>query len=84
MLETSLKAGKAISTSRSGKDTSFILGSHAYSVTNAYVSANGDKRVVVRNPWGRDGKGKSGADDGFVNLSYDEFIKTFNLGVSVS
>ncbi|BAT54381.1 unknown protein [Nostoc sp. NIES-3756] len=83
-LETALKAGKAITTSRSGKDTSFILGSHAYSVTNAYISASGEQRVVVRNPWGVDGKAKSGANDGFINLSYKEFINSFNLGVSVS
>jgi len=84
ILETALKAGKAVATGRSGKDTSLIIGSHAYSVTNAYLSSNGEKRVVFRNPWGVDGKAKSGANDGFINLSYDEFIKSFNLGVSIS
>ncbi|HEY9800595.1 MAG TPA: C2 family cysteine protease [Leptolyngbyaceae cyanobacterium] len=83
-LETSLKAGKAIVTSRTGKDTSYILGSHAYSVTNAYTSSNGQQRVIVRNPWGVDGKAKSGANDGFIDLSYEEFIKSFNVGVSIS
>ncbi|BCL39581.1 C2 family cysteine protease [Nostoc sp. MS1] len=85
MLETALKAGKAITTSRSGNDTSYILGTHAYSVRNAYIDSNGKQRVVVRNPWGVDGgKTKSGANDGFINLSYDDFIKSFNLGVSIS
>lgn len=84
LLESSLKAGKAIATSRSGKDTSLIMGSHAYSVTNAYISSNGQQRVVVRNPWGVDGKAKSGANDGFIELSYDEFINSFNTGVSIA
>lgn len=84
LLETSLKDGKAIVASRSGKDTSYILGSHAYSVTNAYTNSNGQQRVVVRNPWGVDGKTKSGANDGFIDLPYDEFIKSLNVGVSIS
>ena len=79
LIKESLAKGQAI-IAGDAKDTSkFILG-HAYSVTNAYLDSNGDQRVVVRNPWGIDkdySKAVNGANDGFVDLSFNEF-RSFN------
>ncbi|MBD2100843.1 pre-peptidase C-terminal domain-containing protein [Leptolyngbya sp. FACHB-261] len=51
-----------------------IVGLHAYSITNVYVSSNGQQRVVLRNPWGYDGRAANGnSDDGFINLSFASF-----------
>ncbi|HAZ45282.1 MAG TPA: hypothetical protein DDW76_15985 [Cyanobacteria bacterium UBA11369] len=61
-----------------------VIGSHAYSIHNAY-EANNQKMILVRNPWGKDTR--SGAvddlNDGFVTLTFNEFLKNFD-GVSLS
>ena len=81
-LQTALSGGRAVETGRIGSDTSLIVGGHAYSVTNAYTNGQGQQRVVVRNPWGVDGRTASGnASDGFIDLSFDEFRSSF-FGVS--
>lgn len=82
-LETALTKGQAITTARSGSDTQYVVSSHAYSVTNVYVNSSGEQRVIVRNPWGVDGKTKIGANDGFLDLSFSEFKETFNYGITV-
>jgi hypothetical protein len=56
-----------------------LYNGHAYSVTNAYISATGEQRVTVRNPWGIDyawGSAVDGKNDGFLDLSYEQF-RTF-------
>jgi hypothetical protein len=62
-------------------------GTHAYSVTKA-DNASGEQRITIRNPWGVDGliidrntnqrETKDDVQDGFINLSYDEFTSYFN------
>ena len=42
-----------------------VTSSHCYTVTNATASPT----VTLRNPWGIDGVGNDGADDGFVTLT---------------
>jgi hypothetical protein len=80
-LETALATGQALTAARVGPDSQYIVSYHAYSITNVYTNTNGEERVVVRNPWGRDGRTKSGSDDGFINLSFDQFIQSFNYGI---
>ncbi len=82
-LETALKNGQAVTTDRYGNrgDTNLIVGSHAYSLTNVYINNGGQQRVVLRNPWGVDNywfQEKSGTDDGFIDLSFDDFRNTMN------
>ena len=57
--------------------TTYIVGGHAYSVTSAYVNSRGEQRVVVRNPWGFDGRTVDGTDDGFIDLSFIDFQNNF-------
>ncbi|MFB2880088.1 pre-peptidase C-terminal domain-containing protein [Floridanema aerugineum] len=56
-----------------------IVPTHAYSVTNAYVSSTGEQRIVVRNPWGVDGyQSRDAVDDGFIDLSFNEFLSYYD------
>lgn len=56
-----------------------LVGGHAYSVHNAY-QVDGQKMILVRNPWGKDTNKGSVDDrnDGFVALTFDEFLKNFD------
>jgi uncharacterized protein YkwD len=85
-LDTALKNGQAIVTARLSQSNDLIIGGHAYSVTNAYVTTNGQQRIVVRNPWGVDGGSRSSGDDrdGFIDLSFDEFRSFMDYGVSIA
>jgi hypothetical protein len=80
LIKDTLSTGKAIMAagvpSANGLN---LISSHAYSVTNAYLNATGEQRVVVRNPWGIDYSWSGttdGNNDGFLDLSYDQF-RTF-------
>ena len=81
-------AGTNSGGSRGDKDTrldGILAASHAYSVHNAYTNAQGVKVVLVRNPWGSDNSANKvgdidpnkNAQDGFVTLSFDDFLKNF-------
>ncbi|MDY6940151.1 MAG: C2 family cysteine protease [Cyanobacteriota bacterium] len=67
-----------------------IIGGHAYSVHNAYED-NGQKMILVRNPWGIDNNKdvtapndpSSNTKDGFVAITYETFLKNFST-VSLS
>jgi Calpain family cysteine protease len=80
LIKDSLSTGKAILAAGVPSINGLnLIDGHAYSVTNAYISATGEQRVTVRNPWGIDYAWSSAADgknDGFVDLSYDQF-RTF-------
>ncbi len=81
LIKDSLSAGKAILSAGVPSINGLnLVSGHAYTVTNAYLSATGEQRVTVRNPWGID-YGWSGAadgnNDGFLDLSYDQF-RTFS------
>lgn len=79
---SSLQNGRAITTARyQSSDSSLIVGGHAYSITNAYTDSLGQQRVVVRNPWGVDNHWNQpnvGADDGFLDISFSEFQRSFD------
>ncbi|MBD2363169.1 peptidase [Anabaena minutissima FACHB-250] len=83
-LETALANGQALTAARVGGDSKYIASNHAYSLTNTYIDTSGQQRVVVRNPWGVDGKTLSGSNDGFIDLSFAEFTQSFNYGISVA
>jgi hypothetical protein len=86
-LQTALNSGHYVETGRIGDSTQYIVGGHAYAVTNAYVNSNGQQRVVVRNPWGRDGRDNQqidGANDGFIDLSFSDFLSNMNYEVAIA
>ncbi|MBD2103739.1 pre-peptidase C-terminal domain-containing protein [Leptolyngbya sp. FACHB-261] len=74
-----LQSNQAVELGRyNPNSTTSIMGGHAYTLTNAY-SSNGQQRIVVRNPWGTDGRAASGdANDGYIDLSFAEFRSSFD------
>ncbi|WP_198805169.1 pre-peptidase C-terminal domain-containing protein [Leptolyngbya sp. BL0902] len=79
VISTALQGGRALTAGRYvSSDTDLIVGGHAYTITNAYVNSAGQQRVVVRNPWGVDGRSRQGDDDGFIDLSFAEFQRSFD------
>jgi hypothetical protein len=65
-----------------------VIGNHAYAVVGVYYDA-GVWKVRLYNPWGMDrtdrvmldtlDKSKPAADDGFITLSWTQFVKTSNF-----
>ncbi len=93
-IQAALGNGQFIQVGTGGASTQdksgLIVGGHAYSVTNAYVTQSGEQRIVVRNPWGVDGRvvngqrvGRGNPNDGFIDLSYSEF-RTFYRSVGIA
>jgi hypothetical protein len=69
-----------------------LVSTHAYSLSRAYVDGAGNKKIVVRNPWGADNSKDlfydedpvKNAKDGFVEMNYDTFLKHFqHLAISL-
>lgn len=46
---------------------------HAYTVVQAVVS-NGVRYIQLRNPWGMDGRGGNGSNDGYVWVTWNQFV----------
>jgi hypothetical protein len=47
-----------------------LVGSHAYAVAGVNLDASGNPvSIRLRNPWGVDGAGSDGADDGYVTVT---------------
>lgn len=70
-IQRDLAAGKAVAFGTSTiTDGAPLLGSHAYTVEQVITDANGTPTsVVMRNPWGIDGAGNDGSDDGYVTVT---------------
>lgn len=50
-----------------------LVGGHAYTVVRVVAAADGDRRVLVRNPWGTDGgAARDGSDDGYLTLTAEQ------------
>jgi Calpain family cysteine protease/RTX calcium-binding nonapeptide repeat (4 copies)/Bacterial pre-peptidase C-terminal domain len=99
-IQSALSNGKFVtvgSNNEAEKNSSSLIsgsseGTHAYSVTNAYVNPSGEQRIIVHNPWGFDGYDftnkayvtRDGDQDGFIDLSYNELTSYFyNVVITV-
>src|SRR6185436_14805566 len=54
-----------------------MVGGHAYTVMGV-EEENGQKYVVVRNPWGGTEPGNDGNNDGVFRLTVDQFAQQFS------
>jgi len=70
-LRTQLAAGKAVTLATDGPELGapVLDESHAYHVISVQTDAAGATSVLLRNPWGVDGAGNDGSDDGYVRLT---------------
>lgn len=79
-LQSELSAGKAVTfgtRTRVSADVPVITG-HAYLVDAVFTDAKGQVTSLrLRNPWGVDGAGNDGKNDGYVTLSAAQALKAF-------
>ncbi len=83
-LSTALKSGKsatfAIANVPAGAP---LIASHAYTVDHVTLDAKGNMTVTLRNPWGIDGAGNDGANDGYVTITAQQAFSAL-LGASIA
>lgn len=62
-----------------------LIGSHAYTVEAVETDAQGQRTLILRNPWGIDGVGNDGRDDGYVRVTatqaYDSYWGVISANV---
>jgi len=71
-LQLELSAGRSVTVGTVAAPSADVplVGSHAYSVVSLDTDASGNPvSIRLRNPWGVDGAGSDGADDGFVTVT---------------
>jgi len=65
-----LADGKAVTLAiNQPKNNCPCVGSHAYSVVSIDTDGQGNRTMVLRNPWGIDGAGHDGVNDGYVHVT---------------
>lgn len=78
-LETLVASGKSVTLAISSvPDGQALIGNHAYTVDGVIPNADGSTSVRLRNPWGYDGAGDDGADDGYVIISSTSLFSAFS------
>ena len=79
-LASAIAAGKAVTFAVNHPPAgSPLIGNHAYTVDHV----NSDGTVTLRNPWGVDGAGSDGKDDGYVTITAAQAFGAF-LGGSAA
>lgn len=69
-LQTQLDANKAVTIGTPGVQAGVrLVGGHAYTVDHIINNNDGTYGIVLRNPWGSDGVGSDGIDDGYVTIT---------------
>ena len=53
------------------------VGNHIYMIEGVNLR---ERTIVLRNPWGYDGRGSDGADDGIVTVPINEFARSLAPG----
>jgi hypothetical protein len=79
-IQQNLSEGQAVTLAvNTPQDGAPLLGSHAYTVDSVTTDADGNVTgLVLRNPWGVDGAGNDGYNDGYVTVTaqqaYDSML----------
>lgn len=70
LMKTELKAGKSVTFAVKSSSGAPLIGGHAYSVHSITTDSAGKVTgIKLRNPWGVDGAGNDGNDDGYVVIT---------------
>ncbi len=81
-ITTQVNANHAIAASTNYQitDGAPIIASHVYSVLGAYLDPTTNTVMIrLRNPWGVDGAGNDGNNDGIVTITYQQFSDNFTM-----
>lgn len=78
-LEDLIDAGKSVTLAiGSVPSGTSLIGSHAYTVDKVITNTDGTKSIRLRNPWGIDGAGNDGKNDGYVLISSVKLFAAFS------
>jgi len=85
LIKTALEQGKSVTYGASTPtDGAPLIGDHAYSVDHVNLDAQGNAvTVTLRNPWGIDGAGNDGLNDGYVTITAAQAKNAF-LGLMIA
>ncbi len=61
-----------------------LIGEHAYMVDAVMKDAKGNMTLRLRNPWGVDGAGSDGMNDGYVTITATQALAAFMGGTSAA
>jgi len=61
------------------QDSAYLVGRHCYTVDHVNETAGKITSITLRNPWGHDGRGGDGVNDGFVTLTGLDVLKSVDL-----
>jgi hypothetical protein len=81
-IEAELAAGRSVTYATAVPSAGApLIGSHAYAVAGVDLDASGNPvSIRLRNPWGVDGTGSDGADDGYVTVTAHQALASL-MGV---
>ncbi|WP_428937473.1 C2 family cysteine protease [Fontivita pretiosa] len=80
-IKADLDAGKSVTYAAGDPGNAPLIGYHAYAVEDVTLDATGTPvQLKLRNPWGIDGAGNDGSDDGVVTITEAQ-AKASMLGV---
>jgi hypothetical protein len=82
-ISTALAANEAVTYATINNPGGNLIGSHAYTVDHMGTDASGNATITLRNPWGVDGAGSDGSNDGYVTLTVQQAF-TACLGATVA
>src|SRR5437016_8042562 len=69
-IDTLLSSGKAVTFAVNNVPAGVpLVGNHAYTVDAVIDNGDGTFNLRLRNPWGVDGAGNDGVNDGYVTLT---------------
>ena len=71
-ISAALASNKAITFGTVSNPGGNLIGGHAYLVDHLGTDVNGNATVTLRNPWGVDGAGNDGKDDGYVTMTIEQ------------
>ncbi|WP_428939069.1 C2 family cysteine protease [Fontivita pretiosa] len=60
------------------QDSTTLVGLHVYMVSRVWTDASGTTWLTLRNPWGSDGTGGDGVEDGYVTLTAADAFKSYD------
>ena len=86
LIQSELAAGKSVTFAvQTPSNGAALIGCHAYSVESVGYDANGNPATLrLRNPWGIDGAGSDGSNDGYVTITAQQALGSFMGLVSAS
>ncbi len=85
VIKTALEQGKSVTYgTTTPTDGAPLIGGHAYMVDHVNADAQGNLvSVTLRNPWGIDGAGNDGANDGYVTITAAQAKNAF-IGLAIA